>query len=106
MERFPERLRNFGEPGGTRTRDPLIKSQMLYQLSYRPACEDCRTPKPPLDTDGDQQCAMSFEFSIVQAPARKAAQSHASSIFSNCFSSITATPSSWALSSFEPASAP
>ena len=25
-----------GEPGGTRTRDPLIKSQMLYQLSYRP----------------------------------------------------------------------
>ena len=26
----------FGEPGGTRTRDPLIKSQMLYQLSYRP----------------------------------------------------------------------
>ena len=28
----------FGEPGGTRTRDPLIKSQMLYQLSYRPIC--------------------------------------------------------------------
>ena len=26
----------YGEPGGTRTRDPLIKSQMLYQLSYRP----------------------------------------------------------------------
>ena len=26
-----------GEPGGTRTRDPLIKSQMLYQLSYRPS---------------------------------------------------------------------
>lgn len=25
-----------GEPGGTRTRDPLIKSQMLYRLSYRP----------------------------------------------------------------------
>ena len=25
-----------GEPGGTRTRDHLIKSQMLYQLSYRP----------------------------------------------------------------------
>ena len=24
-----------GEPGGTRTRDPLIKSQMLYRLSYR-----------------------------------------------------------------------
>ena len=27
---------SFGEPGGTRTRDPLIKSQMLYLLSYRP----------------------------------------------------------------------
>jgi hypothetical protein len=26
----------LGEPGGTRTRDPLIKSQMLYRLSYRP----------------------------------------------------------------------
>jgi hypothetical protein len=25
----------FGDPGGARTRDPLIKSQMLYQLSYR-----------------------------------------------------------------------
>ena len=23
----------FGEPSGTRTRDPLIKSQVLYQLS-------------------------------------------------------------------------
>src|ERR1700730_17391018 len=23
-----------GEPGGARTRDPLIKSQVLYQLSY------------------------------------------------------------------------
>jgi hypothetical protein len=28
--------RNFGEPGGTRTRDPLLKRQMLYRLSYRP----------------------------------------------------------------------
>src|ERR1039457_5477099 len=26
----------IGEPGGTRTRDPLIKRQMLYRLSYRP----------------------------------------------------------------------
>ena len=25
-----------GEPGGDRTHDHLIKSQMLYQLSYRP----------------------------------------------------------------------
>lgn len=24
-----------GDPGGARTRDPLIKSQVLYQLSYR-----------------------------------------------------------------------
>lgn len=27
----------IGEPGGGRTRDNLIKSQVLYQLSYRPA---------------------------------------------------------------------
>ena len=28
--------RIFGEPVGIRTRDLLIKSQLLYQLSYRP----------------------------------------------------------------------
>ena len=26
----------FGEPGGTRTRDPVLKRHMLYHLSYRP----------------------------------------------------------------------
>jgi hypothetical protein len=33
-----ERLIEYrdGEPGGTRTRDPLLKRQMLYRLSYRP----------------------------------------------------------------------
>jgi hypothetical protein len=30
--RNPSRI--FGEPGGIRTRDPLIKSQVLYRLSY------------------------------------------------------------------------
>lgn len=30
------------EPGGARTRDPVIKSHMLYQLSYRLAA----TPEP------------------------------------------------------------
>ena len=25
-------------PGGIRTPDPLIKSQLLYQLSYEPKC--------------------------------------------------------------------
>ena len=25
---------NWSDPGGTRTHDPLIKSQLLYQLSY------------------------------------------------------------------------
>src|SRR5437868_6078816 len=29
------------EPGGIRTRDPAIKSRMLYQLSYRLACRRC-----------------------------------------------------------------
>src|ERR1039457_4826112 len=27
---------NSGEPGGTRTRDPVLKRHMLYHLSYRP----------------------------------------------------------------------
>ncbi len=27
----------IGEPDGIRTHDPLIKSQMLYQLSYEPS---------------------------------------------------------------------
>ena len=31
----PQRFENLGEPGGGRTRDHLIKSQVLYQLSYR-----------------------------------------------------------------------
>ena len=30
-------LLQIGEPGGIRTHDPLIKSQMLYRLSYRPS---------------------------------------------------------------------
>ncbi len=29
-----ERMFQDGEPGAIRTRDPLIKSQMLYRLSY------------------------------------------------------------------------
>lgn len=28
-----------GEPSRTRTCDPLVKSQLLYQLSYRPTNE-------------------------------------------------------------------
>ena len=31
-----EELFSTGEPGGIRTHDPLIKSQMLYRLSYEP----------------------------------------------------------------------
>ena len=31
----------FGEPVGIRTRDLLIKSQLLYQLSYRPTQVGC-----------------------------------------------------------------
>ena len=41
FERFPLNLLILlGEPGGTRTHDPLIKSQVLYRLSYglRAAC--------------------------------------------------------------------
>ena len=32
-------LSDGGEPDGIRTHDPLIKSQLLYQLSYRPTTE-------------------------------------------------------------------
>ena len=32
-------LRSNGEPSRARTCDPLIKSQLLYQLSYRPISE-------------------------------------------------------------------
>lgn len=28
------------EPAGARTQDPVIKSHMLYQLSYRPSKEE------------------------------------------------------------------
>ena len=31
----------FGAPAGTRILDPLIKSQMLYQLSYEHICVCC-----------------------------------------------------------------
>lgn len=34
--RLHRNLRKSGEPVGIRTRDLLIKSQLLYQLSYRP----------------------------------------------------------------------
>ncbi len=34
---FLRRVDFIGEPGRIRTSDPLIKSQLLYQLSYGPA---------------------------------------------------------------------
>jgi hypothetical protein len=33
--RLPLKCLYFGVPGRARTVDPLIKSQLLYQLSYR-----------------------------------------------------------------------
>src|ERR1044072_3187289 len=33
---LPQVIENNGEPSRARTCDPLIKSQLLYQLSYRP----------------------------------------------------------------------
>src|SRR6266403_1073382 len=35
----PQVMENNGEPSRARTCDPLIKSQLLYQLSYRPTTE-------------------------------------------------------------------
>jgi hypothetical protein len=34
---MPSLIANKDEPDWARTSDPLIKSQLLYQLSYRPA---------------------------------------------------------------------
>ena len=34
--------RPFSDPGEARTLDPLIKSQLLYQLSYGVIARDCR----------------------------------------------------------------
>ncbi len=31
-------MRNDGEPAGTRTQDPVIKSHVLYRLSYGLTC--------------------------------------------------------------------
>ena len=33
-------ITKIGEPSRARTCDPLIKSQLLYQLSYRPTAEE------------------------------------------------------------------
>ena len=49
----------LGEPAGTRTRDPLIKSQMLYRLSYRPLRVH-RNTEPSL-------AQMNLPFSVVAA---------------------------------------
>src|SRR5216683_2350037 len=35
---LPHFTRTCGEPSRTRTCDPLVKSQLPYQLSYRPTC--------------------------------------------------------------------
>ena len=44
-----------GEPGGTRTRDPMIKSHVLYQLSYGLACgvrRNLGTASAPVNVSG------------------------------------------------------
>ena len=35
-----DKSNSYGRRTGTRTPDPLIKSQLLYQLSYAPAVMD------------------------------------------------------------------
>jgi hypothetical protein len=34
IRRSPISLKSIGEPAGTRTQDPMIKSHVLYRLSY------------------------------------------------------------------------
>src|ERR1039457_1541550 len=44
---------NSGEPGGTRTRDPVLKRHMLYHLSYRPCyCGNAKRYLFSLSDDG------------------------------------------------------
>ncbi len=56
----------IGEPVGIRTRDLLIKSQLLYQLSYRPTsrlateCQRARQPPFP-EYSASTGPAVSFE---------------------------------------------
>ncbi len=47
-----------GEPVGIRTRDLLIKSQLLYQLSYRPTQGGCIETSYPVVKDeiSDTSC--------------------------------------------------
>src|ERR1035441_2601425 len=43
----------IGEPGGTRTRDPVLKRHMLYHLSYRPCyCGNAKRYLFSLSDDG------------------------------------------------------
>ena len=44
----PFSLQNSGEPSRARTCDPLIKSQLLYQLSYRPTNLESKTISQPV----------------------------------------------------------
>jgi hypothetical protein len=39
-------IHQYGEPAGTRTQDPVIKSHVLYRLSYGLLQKDRATPCP------------------------------------------------------------
>ena len=51
----------FGDPGGARTLDPLIKSQLLYQLSYGVIVCSIATAKVLLFSEPPTILAIFFE---------------------------------------------
>ncbi len=59
-------MKIVGEPGGTRTHDPEIKSLLLYRLSYRlaasPVAECQRRAKPEAAIDQSTVAAISAPF--------------------------------------------
>ena len=50
-----------GDPGGTRTHDPLIKSQLLYQLSYGVIVCSIATAKVLLFSEPPTKLAIFFQ---------------------------------------------
>ncbi len=61
-------VRNLGEPGGGRTRDHLIKSQVLYQLSYRLSQEGRNLVGDSAPVNEDKVAAQDFHKSGANKP--------------------------------------
>jgi hypothetical protein len=54
---------NVGEPGGIRTHDPMIKSHVLYQLSYGLAWR-INTPDPKAFSSLAPECVPRLRYAL------------------------------------------